>query len=230
VVPQRATLSGRLAARAIWLAVLGVDATLRYTVEHQAGAREAMQAGPAVYVIWHNRLSLCLRIYRRFIHPERPEGRLAAIVSASRDGGMLARTLELFGVQPVRGSSSRRGAQALREMISWAEKGFDLAVTPDGPRGPRYVMQDGAVDAASLTGRLLIPVNYDLSRRGELRSWDRFQIPAPFARCHVIIGEPVRVPRELDDPAREQLRVELQARLLALSRETRDRGPVPSEA
>jgi lysophospholipid acyltransferase (LPLAT)-like uncharacterized protein len=221
VVPERATLAGRLAARAIWLGVHAVDATLRYRVDYHAEVLEIMRAGPAVYTIWHNRLSLCLRVYRRFIHPERPAGRLAAMVSASRDGGMLARALELFGVQPVRGSSSRRGAQALREMIGWAEKGFDLAITPDGPRGPRYVVQDGAVDAASLTGRPIIPVCYDLSRRGELKSWDRFQIPAPFARCHTVFGEPLRVPRELDDTLREQFRAELQARMLALSGETR---------
>jgi lysophospholipid acyltransferase (LPLAT)-like uncharacterized protein len=221
VVPERATFAGRLAARAIWLGVHGVDVTLRYRVDFHAEVRDLIRAGPAIYTIWHNRLSLCLRVYRRFIHPERPAGRLAAIVSASRDGGMLARALELFGVQPVRGSSSRRGAQALREMTGWAARGFDLAITPDGPRGPRYVVQDGAVDAASLTGFPIIPVGYDLSRRGELKSWDRFQIPLPFARCHTFFGEPLRVPRELDGALRERLRAELQARMLGLSRETR---------
>jgi lysophospholipid acyltransferase (LPLAT)-like uncharacterized protein len=233
VVPEQATVTGRLTARLIWTFVRGVDATLRYQVEYQGEARETLTAGPAIFAIWHNRLSLSLRIYRRFIWAARPGSRLAAIVSASRDGGMLARTLELFGVQPVRGSSSRRGAQALRELTAWARKGFDLAITPDGPRGPRYVVQDGVVDAAALTRLPVIPTSFDLSRRGELKTWDRFQIPVPFARCHTVFGEPVHVPRELDGARREQYRLLVQTRLLALSRETAggvSPGPAPEPA
>jgi len=73
------------------------------------------------------------------------------MVSASRDGGLLAAVLERFKVQPVRGSSSRRGRQALLELTTWAERRYDLAITPDGPRGPRYVVQDGIISLARLT-------------------------------------------------------------------------------
>lgn len=227
VVPERATLSGRLAARLIWTFVRGVDLTLRYHVNDPAGTLEIIRTGPAIFAIWHNRLTLSLMLYRRYVQRPQPHRRMAAIVSASRDGGMLARALELFRVQPVRGSSSRRGAQALLEMTSWAERGFDLAVTPDGPRGPRYVVQDGVVDAASLSALPIVPACFDLSRRWELKSWDRFQVPIPFARVEAYFGEPLRVPKNVTDAERRELREELQRRLLAITDQWKQpRAPV----
>ena len=84
---------------------------------------------------------------------------MAAMVSASKDGGFLASILECFGVQPVRGSSSRRGPQALLELTGWAERGYDLAITPDGPRGPRYVVQEGIIALAQVTGLPIVPAS-----------------------------------------------------------------------
>lgn len=217
VVPERATLGGRIAARLIWAVVRGVDLTLRYHLHDPANALPRIQDAPAIFAIWHNRLALSLMLYRRYVQPSRAGRRMAAIVSASRDGGMLARALELFGVQPVRGSSSRRGAQALLEMTSWAERGYDLAVTPDGPRGPRYVVQDGVVDAASLSALPIVPVCFDLSQRWEVRSWDRFQVPVPLARVEARFGEPLAVPKNVGDAERRELREELQRRLLAIT-------------
>jgi hypothetical protein len=141
------------------------------------------------------------------------------MVSASRDGGMLARILDHFGVQPVRGSSSRRGAQALLELTSWAERGCDLAITPDGPRGPRYRVQDGAIALAQLTGLPVVPVTYHLSWKYCLRSWDRFQVPLPFARCEWQLGNVIRVPREVTDAEREVLRQELEKAMLGITRD-----------
>lgn len=217
VTPQQATPLARLAARAIWLAVRGVDTTLRYELETAPAAWDAMQRGPAIFAVWHNRLALSLRLYARFIQKHHPPRRLAALVSASRDGGLLAQVLALFSVQPVRGSSSRRGAQALLEMTSWAERGYDLAITPDGPRGPRYQVQSGAVDLAALCGRPLIPVSYDLSWSRRLRSWDGFLVPLPFATCRVRFGPPLEVPWPLEDAARETYRAEFERRLRAIT-------------
>jgi hypothetical protein len=163
-----------------------------------------------VFAIWHNRLALCLEVHERFARPHSKDRRLAAIVSASRDGGLLARILELFDVQPARGSSSRRGPQALRELVTRAEMGFDLAVTPDGPRGPRYVVQDGVIAAAQLTGFPIVPVSYQLSWKLRLGSWDGFLVPLPFSRCEVDFEEPIVVPRDMDDPQREFLRQRLE--------------------
>ena len=109
-----------------------------------------------------------------------------AIVSASRDGAFLTGILEYFKVQPVRGSSSRRGPQALLELTTWAERGYDLAITPDGPRGPRYVVQDGVISLAQLTGLPIVPVSYYVNWKIRVKSWDRFQIPLPFSLCEMI--------------------------------------------
>ena len=126
-------------------------------------------------------------------------------MSASRDGAFLAAILERFGVQPVRGSSSRRGAQALLELTTWAERGYDLAITPDGPRGPRYVVQDGAMSLAQITGLPIVPVSYFLKWKIQLKSWDGFQIPLPFSICEVTAGKFQRAARYFRCP-REELR------------------------
>ena len=172
---------------------------------------------PVIYCIWHNRLALCLIIFHDYVRRRQPARTMAAIVSASRDGGLLARVLELFRVQPVRGSSSRRGAQALRELTTWAEKGFDLAITPDGPRGPRYQVQEGVILLSQLTGLPIVPISYQLNWKICAGSWDGFQIPLPFARCHTRFGEAVRVPKDADEPAREQYRRLLEDRLKGLT-------------
>ena len=91
-------------------------------------------------------------------------------------------------------------------MITWAERGYDLAITPDGPRGPCYTVQDGVISLAQLTGLPIVPVTYHLTSRLRLRSWDRFQIPLPFTKCVMQLAEPLRVPREATEAEREDLR------------------------
>jgi hypothetical protein len=172
-----------------------------------------------IFAIWHNRLALALILYRRYVARRDHSRRLVAMVSASRDGGMLAGVLERFGVEPVRGSSSRRGPQALREMVSWGRRGHDLAITPDGPRGPCYVVQEGVISTAQLTGLPIVPVTYHLNWKIRAKSWDRFQIPLPFARCEITMGKVLRVPRETDAAGREELRKQLEVELRAITRD-----------
>jgi hypothetical protein len=174
---------------------------------------------PVIFAIWHNRLALSLILYRRHVQRRLPHRHMAAMVSASKDGGLLARVLERFGVQPVRGSTSRRGPQALLELTTWAERGFDLAITPDGPRGPRYVVQDGVMALAQLTGQPIVPVSYHLYWKLRLRSWDGFQVPLPFSRCEVCLAEPVLVPRDASDTHREELRLRLEETLKKITQD-----------
>ncbi len=131
----------------------------------------------------------------------------------------MAAVLERFGVQPARGSTSRRGSQALRELTNWARRGYDLGITPDGPRGPRRVVQDGAMFLAQLTGLPIMPYSYRLGWKIRMPSWDRFQIPLPFSRCEVIYGKPIRVPREATDAEREVLRKQLEVELREISQD-----------
>ena len=172
-----------------------------------------------ILALWHNRLGLSAILYQRYVRQFAPARRMAGLVSASRDGGLLARILEDFGIEPVRGSSSRRGGQALIEMTSRAERGYDLAITPDGPRGPRYEAQEGVITTAQLTGLPIVPVSYHLNWKIRLNSWDGFQIPLPFARCDVIVGKPLAIPREISDEQRETWRKQLEEVLKNITRD-----------
>jgi lysophospholipid acyltransferase (LPLAT)-like uncharacterized protein len=219
VVPHSANGWQRVAAFLIWLLVSLVSATIRYRVNDPYGFLQRKDFGQAIYCTWHNRLALAVKIYFAFGRRRHRSPGLAGLVSASKDGALLAKIFESFGIQPVRGSSSRRGAQALRELHTWAERGYDLSITPDGPRGPRYVVADGAVALAQITGLPLVPAAYHLNWKITLKSWDGFQIPLPFARCEVTAGRVIYVPRETSDAGREKLRQELQAELRAISQD-----------
>lgn len=205
------------AAWLIFAAIRLVGASLRYRWNDRSGFFEGSDTGPAIYCTWHNRLMLCMIAYHCYAQRRKPTVGMAAMVSASRDGGFLTSILKCFGVEPVRGSSSRRGSQALLELTTWAEKGYDLALTPDGPRGPCYVVQPGVMSLAQLTGLPIIPSSYHLRWKLRVRSWDRFQIPLPFSRCEMNVGKPVCVPREASDEERERLRQVLEQSLRELS-------------
>jgi hypothetical protein len=218
VIPHQPKWYHRIAAWLIFAAIRIVALTLRYRWNDRSEFFNGPPPGPAIYCIWHNRLVLSLVVYGSYVKKRNATAGLAGLVSASKDGGFLTGVLDCFRVQPVRGSSSRRGAQALLELTTWAERGYDLAITPDGPRGPRYVVQEGIMSLAQLTGLPIVPCSYNLSWKIQLKSWDRFQIPLPFSRCEMNVGKPIRVPREATDAEREALRQRLQASLRSMSR------------
>jgi lysophospholipid acyltransferase (LPLAT)-like uncharacterized protein len=220
IIPHRASWRQRLVARLVFLLIRGLAATLRFRTPEGSERFGMPGKDRFIFAIWHNRLAMALIIYNRYVRRRNPSRRMAAIVSASRDGGLLAHILLLFGVHPVRGSTSRRGPQALRELTTCAEKGMDLAITPDGPRGPAYVVQDGVISLGQLTGLPILPVSCVLKPKAELKSWDRFQIPFPFATCEVRVGELVRVPRGASEEERKILRQELEATIRGLSQES----------
>ena len=149
VTAHRLKWHQRLAASIIYGLIKGISFTQRYRWEYHAEVLQK-ETGPVIFCAWHNRLALGLPMYRDYARRKRQPAHLAAVVSASKDGGIVARVLEHFDVQPVRGSSSRRGPQALLELTTWAERGYDLAITPDGPRGPRYEVQAGAIALAQV--------------------------------------------------------------------------------
>ncbi len=219
VVPHRPRWYQRLGARVVFALVTGMAATLRYRWQDRSGYFKHPPAGPAIYCVWHNRLVLSIPCYYAYIKRRNATAGLAALVSASRDGGFLATILECFKVQPVRGSSSRRGPQALLELTTWAERGYDLAITPDGPRGQRYVVQEGIMSLAQLTGMPIIACSCEVNWKLRLNTWDRFQIPLPFSRCDFVLEEPLRIPREATDEEREKLRQQLERALRSISQE-----------
>jgi hypothetical protein len=193
-----------------------IGATQRWRVEDLSGLLADTGRQPIIFAFWHNRIFLMPYLFRK--HRRRRKGnRGAVLVSASKDGEKLARVLRRFGLICVRGSTSRRGREALRELTRLVRDGHDIGITPDGPLGPKYRVQDGVVQLAQLTGTPIVPVSYLLSRKITFNSWDGFMIPVPFARVTLRIGRPVTVPRDADDALRETKRRELERALCELS-------------
>ena len=217
MVPHRPVWYQRLAAWGVVALIRVVSATLRFKWQDTSGYFTSGAGAPAIYAVWHNRLALSMPVYYKYIKRRSRSSGLAALVSASKDGGFLAAILEGFKVHAVRGSSSRRGPQALLELTTWAERGFDLAITPDGPRGPCYHVQEGVMSLAQITGLPIIPCSWSVRWKIRVNSWDRFEIPLPFSYCEMRIGKPVQVPREATDEQREALRQLLETTLRSLS-------------
>jgi len=167
---------------------------------------------PLITVTWHHDLLFFPLMFRRPVLE-----RTAAMISASRDGQYLADLLRLLRLRTVRGSSSRRGASALRAALAELRQGNTVSITPDGPRGPRRSMKPGPVMLASQSGAPVVPVAVHCSRHWQLRSWDRFRIPKPFSRVTLVIGEPVAIPPGLSEDEAEHWRQILERRLDEIS-------------
>jgi lysophospholipid acyltransferase (LPLAT)-like uncharacterized protein len=164
---------------------------------------------PAIYAVWHGRILLLPYFYGW--------RRARVLASRSRDGELLTRFVGRFGLEAVRGSSSRGGAEALRLLARSLAEGRDAVVVPDGPRGPRETVKSGIVALARLSGAPIVPIAVGASSEWRLRSWDEFRIPKPLARCVLRFGDPIRVPRDADRATEEATRKEVEAALRALS-------------
>ena len=219
VIPHAPKWHQRLGAFAIFISLRALLATVHCRMRNPSEFLAPNAPTPVIFCIWHNRLASCIKVLDVHRRPHNAGAGMAALVSASKDGAFLSRILEWFRVQPVRGSSSRRGAQAMLEMTTWSERGYDLTITPDGPRGPCYEIQDGITSLAQLTGLPIVPVSFNLNWKISVKSWDKFQIPLPFARCEVCVGKTIRVPPNASDAEREELRRQLEAELRALTRD-----------
>lgn len=194
---------GRLAARLLLL----WGRTLRVQVHDHCEFLAENPRRSLIHVVWHNAIFAWPIAYKRFW----PERKGAILTSASRDGEVVAGVIEELGLAPVRGSSSRRGAAALIELKHWIQRGYDIALTPDGPRGPRHVLQPGLVKLAQGLGVNVLPVRMLYHRPWRLKTWDRFQIPRPFSRVEVHLGPYVEVPAGLDEEGFERERARIQA-------------------
>ncbi len=123
------------------------------------------------------------------------QGRVGMMVSQHRDGEFIARAVKLFGIDSLRGSTTRGSLSALRGMVRFYRTGANLAITPDGPQGPRHVVQMGVIELARQTGAPIFPVTYGASCKKVFNSWDHFILPLPFCRVVYMWGEPLFVPR-----------------------------------
>ena len=199
----------RFALRLLVLLLRLWSRTLRLEVEPAVRARLVGARGPVVFVLWHNRLFLVAELFRR-LHFARP---IHALVSASRDGAWLAAFFRLAGLVPVRGSTSRRGPEAGRELLAALRAGHDIGVTPDGPRGPAYSVAPGALVVAQRAGAPLVLLGIEFGHAWRLASWDRFYLPWPFSR--VVVRCAVLPPGRADGTATAP--ADLRTALLALN-------------
>jgi lysophospholipid acyltransferase (LPLAT)-like uncharacterized protein len=196
--------------------VTAIGASLRWRIEDPSGVLSRPPSSPVIFAFWHNRILLLPFLFKRH-WSKRNRDKVAVLVSASKDGEKLSAVLERFDLICVRGSSSRRGQQALVELTKLVKDGYDIGITPDGPRGPKYRVQDGAVALAQVTGAMLMPVSWSAERKFVFRkAWDNFQAPMPFTRAVARFGEPIIVPREADEATRENKRLELERVLQTL--------------
>jgi lysophospholipid acyltransferase (LPLAT)-like uncharacterized protein len=180
----------------VWLSaavIRLVGRTLRVTVEDGAQILHRPDHPPVIIAFWHNRIGLFAYLYERYA----PERVVYTFISMSRDGQYIAEIAERFGVKALRGSSSRKGMRAALGAVRAARDAHaDLAITPDGPRGPRYQIQPGLLRLAQTTGRPIVTVTYHLGWKIELKSWDRFQVPLPFSTCRLLTRGPIPVPEK----------------------------------
>jgi len=157
---------------------------------------------PLLYLFWHEHLLL-----PAYTHASR---KIPVLISQHRDGELIAQVVRMLRGLAVRGSTTRGGAGAMREMIRQGRLRH-LAITPDGPRGPRRVLQDGAIYLASRTGMAIVPAGCAFGDCWRVRSWDRFAIPKPGTRAHCLVGNLIEIPPDLDRDGIEEYRQRVQA-------------------
>jgi lysophospholipid acyltransferase (LPLAT)-like uncharacterized protein len=188
--------------------------TLTWKVEGEEHYHAIIRSGrQPVFGFWHGRILPATYHFRN--------RRIVVITSQNFDGEWIARIIERFGYGTARGSTSRGGVRALVQMRRDLAAGRPVAFTLDGPRGPARVAQAGAPWLAGATGCPILPFHIEASRFWEMRSWDRTQIPKPFATIAIAIGEPMEV-RGTDVETIEEARKDLERALETL--ETRARG------
>jgi lysophospholipid acyltransferase (LPLAT)-like uncharacterized protein len=186
--------------------------TLRYKVDDRAGVVGQPVTENYIGALWHNRLLLIGFVLKKFV----PQRRNTVLVSASRDGALLADVMQRFGFEAVRGSSSRLGARAMLQLTNVLASGSDVGITPDGPRGPAYELGPGIIFLAQKTGAGIVPVQIEYSSYWRLKTWDRFILPRPFSRVRVIFGPVHRVIQTSTPQAFEAERLRLQDAMMAL--------------
>ena len=143
-----------------------------------------------VFAVWHNRF-----ISLPVLLPSKLSKYVTTLISNSRDGEYIAGLVREFGVEPVRGSSSKGALHALHELSDAIGRGLSPIITVDGPRGPRYEAHPGANMLAMKHGIPIVPLSVNCSSYWQLKSWDRLQIPRPFSKVEILFGEPIFIPK-----------------------------------
>jgi lysophospholipid acyltransferase (LPLAT)-like uncharacterized protein len=207
-------VQARLISAAGYPVINALASTYRWREDGVAQLDAVKRSGrQPIMAFWHGRILPSTYFFRR-------RG-IVVITSENFDGEWIAGIIERFGYGTARGSTSRGAVKALVQLKRDMAAGKPAAFTLDGPRGPAKVAQPGAIWLAKATGNPIVPFHIESSRHWTLNSWDRTQIPNPFARVAIAIGDPLEVPPDADDAALEQARLLLEARLTALEARAR---------
>jgi len=200
-----------LATKLAWLFILFLGKSARITVLGQQHWKTAYESGKGVLlIIWHGRMLMPIYIHRR-------QG-IIAMVSQALDGEMIAQTLHRLGYRTVRGSSTRGGKEAFHAMVTVLSRGRVCAIIPDGPQGPRHKFKAGALYLAQRSGAYLLPLTFSSSHKIQFKSWDKFTIWWPFAKCVAVYGKPEQVHKDLNAAEMVQYRKQIQQRMIALEK------------
>ena len=197
-------------ALSLFIRFLGMTWRIEWrSVENLEKARALSKQG--IVSFFHGRLIVIADTHRKW--------GISVLASEHPDGDIMGKAVARIGWGHIKGSSSRRGAAGFRELAAVLRSGRDAGLTIDGPRGPRGCVQQGATELSRMTGSVVIPVSNSARPRKLLLTWDRFQIPGPFARVVVSYGEPFVVPSDSDRHAREESRLRLERTLQELTAE-----------
>ncbi len=192
--------------------IRAIASTMRLTYVNFGAYRE-MLAGrrQIILAFWHGRLMMMPYSY--------PGRGITILVSRSKDGELVARTMKGFGIESVRGSTSKGSLGGVKGLLKAVRDGRDVAITPDGPRGPGMKAQMGAVQIARTTGLPIIPMTFSASKKKTFKSWDSFILPHPFSRGVFICAEPIRVERDAGAEEMEEARKRLEETLCRITAE-----------
>ena len=176
-----------------------LNKTLR--VDISADSRQVLCSNdsPAILLIWHNRIAFTSYIKTRF----RNKFPIYALVSPSKDGSILSGFFKSFGIDTERGSSNKNGARSAIQLIRRLRAGYDVCITPDGPRGPKYETKEGVFTIFEKSNSRMIIIRADFERAWTLKSWDAFQIPKPFSRIR-LSAEEITSPTEFNQKCAEE--------------------------
>jgi len=185
-----------------WLGL--VHRTTRWRIEGREHARAVWDAGiPAIGAFWHEQVPLMAFMWTHRVAGEAGPGRMRCVVLVSRhrDGRLIGDVATRLGIEATYGSSSRGALEGFRDLMRLLADGHTVAITPDGPRGPRRVAQPGVARLAALSGAKVVPLGIAVSRRRRLATWDRMVLPLPFGRGGMVYGAPIAVAPDADEAA-----------------------------
>lgn len=167
---------------------------------------------PVIFSFWHNRIFFASHFLHQYVF--RKGVHLTVLISQSKDGEFIARVVEGWGGTTARGSATRGGKEAMHQIFSAVKKKSAIVTTPDGPRGPVYDFKAGTMVIAQLTQIPIIPVSFAAKPAWVLNSWDKFVIPKFFSKIVISIGDPIYVPRKLNEQEKETYRASLQKEMM----------------